>query len=151
LDEEKINTSHKEILVRIFISLTIAYLLFLLFPLIIEIGNNTLIPSIFLILIFSSNFFTGNNYLSYLMKKMWKYPTMGIAIGWIVSQIINIILIISWMIRTGGIYGDFDFGQYYHLLPMTVIYLFSLIGLYIGKKRVINEIEKYMSLLDNPR
>jgi len=143
LGKNKIRAYHKEILIRIFISLTIAYGLLALAPFFKDIGINTLIPSIFLLLIISSNFFTGIYYLNYLMKKIWKYPVIGIVAGWIFSQIVNMVVISIWMIRTGGLSGEFTFGKFYPLVPITLIYLCSLIGLYIGKNRVIKDIEKY--------
>jgi len=145
IDEEKLNLFHRSVILRSFLSLTILYLINL--PFHIQIEYLPCITSLIIILIIFINLFSRIKYIEYILRRMWKYPVSGLILGWFLVLFLGsgIVVIIINPINNNNF--EIFMNNYYSIFILSIMYIFSLIGLYVGKRRVIDESNKYFERL----
>ncbi|MGB7539585.1 MAG: hypothetical protein WBM17_13680 [Anaerolineales bacterium] len=141
INGEDIRSYHKTILLRFLLCLTIPFLLSLsLYQWLI--GYTTL-PFIFFILAIIVNRIYRNKYIGYVINRLWKYPLIGVFLGWIFTKIVGFALMGYTIISAKGVVPEDGLGITYYFFFLIVLYLSGLAGLYIGKRKVIDEIHRY--------
>jgi hypothetical protein len=97
-----------------------------------------------LVIIVAINLFPADAYTRFVLRKLWIYPVLGIAVGVAIDFAVMSVLVNA----SGGRYAGLtssnsDFSFWTYVLFATILFAFGLLGLYLGKKRVIDEIEMY--------
>ncbi len=127
---------HKNIYFRILLSLLLFY--FVNLPIHLPIKY---ISCIVILIIIVVNVYERNKYFGLILRKVWKYPLLGIVLGFIISYAIMMALIAINTAQTHSSYANYDFNEWHYLLFDTFIFTSAFIGLFIGKKRVLDNIE----------
>jgi hypothetical protein len=82
----------------------------------------------------------SNNYVLFIIRKLWVYPIIGIITGFFITAgIFMVITLVALLFQL----GEFTINGN-SLIPFTtLILIIGIIGLYIGKKKVIDDVEQY--------
>jgi hypothetical protein len=91
------------------------------------------------------NVYSRNEYESYVLRKIWKFPIIGIVIGYILDYILMIIIILNTGTNTEGYFTGNRLPVWFYIISVILMFVLGIIGFYIGRKKVIIEIENYIS------
>jgi hypothetical protein len=80
-----------------------------------------------------------------VLRKIWKFPLVGILLGCVIDYLLMIIIQIITITSTEGYYFSNGLLVWFYKLSPTVMLLFGIIGLFIGRKKVILDLEKYIN------
>jgi hypothetical protein len=145
IDGNKLKLFHRNVILRSLLSLTILYLINL--PFHIQIEYIRCVTSLIILPIIFINLFSRNKYIEYILRRMWKYPVSGLILGWFLVLLLGSCIAV---IVINPIYNNnykIFINIYYSIFILSIMYIFSLIGFIIGKRRVIDESTKYYERL----
>jgi hypothetical protein len=136
------HSKNNNILIRM--SLSILLLFIANIPIPISIPYYGCISSVVVFLvILMINLLPRNDYAWFVLKKLWIYPVVGIAMGFVAEYFLMIALLGNAAGQPNNSYESFEFTQWYSFLFTVIIFVFGLIGLFVGKRRVTDDMEKY--------
>jgi hypothetical protein len=139
------HSKNNNILIRM--SLSILLLFIANIPIPISIPYYGCISSVVVFLvILMINLLPRNDYAWFVLKKLWIYPVVGIAMGFVAEYFLMIALLGNAAGQPNNSYESFEFTQWYSFLFTVIIFVFGLIGLFVGKRRVTDDMEKYSNL-----
>jgi hypothetical protein len=146
----EIKVKNRDILIRVLLSLFLLYIANLPIPITINYYgciSSSISSSIALIFVIVINVFPNNDYASYVLRRIWKYPIIGIVLGFVIDSILILIIGSQPKILPNSNYISYGLADWHYYIFITIIFVFGLIGLCIAKKRVTDDMEKYSEIL----
>jgi hypothetical protein len=144
ISEEKVTAFDKNIILRILVSLSILFLIYVKVKNIVPYwGYIRTLIYIFIIIV---NVYTNNKYYGNILRRLWKYTIIGIISGYILFFCSVLIFQIMTFELGIKIENEYFMDNYYNSSIISVMYLLGLIGLFIGKSKLIIENKRYFEL-----